>query len=223
MKPNDLKLPYAFCDRHPCIKDGVFYVPARFDLHQQFSFPLWEGVFPLNQPVYLEYCSGNGKWIARRALQDPDSNYVAVDIRFDRVRKIWSKIGNDKIPNLFCVYGDGFTLAKHYVKDHSVDEIFINFPDPWPKLRHMKHRLMKVPFIQEQQRILKPGGKITFVTDDVDYLNWTIANFRKVAEFEFCHEEPHYTFDIASYGSSYFEELWLSKGRKIYYLEVGKR
>lgn len=214
MKPKDLKAAFAWEDRRPLIEDRIFHVPAHYEKHHEFDFPGWSALFGNDNPVCIEYCTGNGAWIEQRALQYPDKNWVAVEMRYDRVRKIWSKIKNGELPNLIVVCGEAWTFTHHYVPTASVEEVYINFPDPWPKEKHEKHRLMKPRFLDELARALKPGKTVTFVSDDPDY----VTNTREVFQ-----EHPRFTTlsvrnDDPTYGTSWFETLWRRKGKDITYL-----
>ncbi len=225
MKPEDLKSPFSFDERQILIKDRVWFVPDYFDRYDQFQFPGFsdEQLFGNANPVYLEYCSGNGSWIAGRAQKDLKINYVACELKFGRVRKIWSKIKNFELDNLFAICGEGFGITKRYFTPASIDRVFINFPDPWPKKRHAKHRIIQEPFLDELLRVLKPNGIVTFVTDDNAYSDWTIERFLKIEGFESCLEEPYYSNELSEYGTSYFDTLWREKGRLIRYHQFRKK
>jgi tRNA (guanine-N7-)-methyltransferase len=219
MKPKHLKYPFPWEKREPLILDRVFYIPANYHEHQLFSFPDWEhpSLFGNTNPVHVEYCSGNGTWIAEKALQHPEINWLAVEIQFKRVRKIWSKIQNEKLPNLLVASGDANDLSRYYLRDSSVDAIYINFPDPWPKKRHAKHRIIQPSFINEMNRTIKKNGIITFVTDDPDYSMWTEDHLGRQDGLKTCHPSPYYITELPGYGTSYFENLWREKGKRIHY------
>ena len=158
MKPKDLKSPFSFEERTPLLKDGVLYVPEYYDNHSAFGHLDWKVIFGNTNPVSIEFCSGNGEWIIQKAQDNPDTNWVAVELQFERVRKIYSKRHNLGINNLLIVCGEALTFARHYVADASVEQAYINFPDPWPKKRHAKHRLIKPPFPKELARIVTYRG-----------------------------------------------------------------
>lgn len=221
MKPKDLKSPYSWEERHPLLVDRIFFIPEHYDNHSSFSLPDWKTLFGKEGRVHLEFCSGNGKWVLERASDHPGIHWVACEIQFDRVRKIWSKMKNGNISNLWIVAGEAYTFSSNYLQEESVDEIFINFPDPWPKRRHEKWRLMKPSFIAELYRILKRGGKVTFVTDDENYRAWTMRHFLE-SSFQPLHPFPHYITDIPDYGTSYFDTLWRGQGKTISFLEFVK-
>jgi len=219
MKPEDLKSPFKWDERCVLIKDRIWYVPDYYEHYDNFTFPGWNSpeVFGNSNPVKVEYCSGNGAWVAEKAAADPQSNWVAVEKRFIRTRKIGSKIHNMHLNNLFSICGEAFNVTSRYFPPASVDEVYINFPDPWPKKRHAKHRIIQQRFLDEMVRILKPKGTITFVTDDPDYSILTIQEFQQHPNFESCYPEPFFTTEFPGYGTSYFEELWREKGKIIRY------
>lgn len=224
MKPEDLKSPFSWDERQILIKDRVWFVPDYFE-NDAFHFPGWAdpNVFGNEAPVYVEYCSGNGTWIAAKALADTAINWVAVEKKFCRVRKVWSKIKNNQLDNLFAICGEGWNLTRRYLPNASVDRVFINFPDPWPKKRHTKHRIIQPHFLDEMIRILKADGTLTFVTDDPDYSDWTIDAFSTHPGFVSCYEAPYYMTEQPQYGTSYFEELWRGKGKTIRYHQFQKK
>src|ERR1700733_14510049 len=108
MKPDDLKAPFAWNNRRVIVEDHIFYVPTRCETYSNFIFPGWNSplFFANENPVSIEYCSGNGAWIAEKAKGDPKMNWVAVEKKFMRVRKIWSKIKNLGLNNLIVICGE---------------------------------------------------------------------------------------------------------------------
>lgn len=219
MKPEDLKSPFTWDQRHIVIQDRVWYVPDQYEDYTSFSFPGWGNpqLFDQALPICIEYCSGNGAWVAAKAKAQPECNWIAIERKFDRVRKIWSKVKNYDLSNLLIVCGEGFRVTQHYFPPSSVQSVFINFPDPWPKKRHAKHRLIQVPFVEEIHRILQPTGVLTLVTDDESYSNNMIEVLHQVAGFQSLFGNPHYVTDYLDYGTSYFEDLWRQKGKVIRY------
>lgn len=209
MKPKDLPYPYGWDDRRPFLKDKIFYVPEYYEEHKEELFPSFAEFFGNDNPVHLEYCSGNGEWIINRARENPDKNWVAVEIWFERVRKIYSKTINYGIENLMIISGEGLTFSRQYLREGCLNGVYVNFPDPWPKKRHAKHRIIQSPFVDELRRTLVPGGTVTLVTDDITYKE------QMECEMEKWHKVPP---QQENYGSSFFERLWLSRGLEIHHL-----
>lgn len=224
MRPEDLKTPSSWDRRSILIHDRIWYIPGYYNANYEFSFPGWESVelFGNTNPVRVEYCSGNGAWIAAKAAEDPNSNWVAVEKKFIRVRKIWSKIKNLQLNNLIAVCGEGYNATRRYFPTSSVSDIYINFPDPWPKLRHAKHRLIQSEFISEMHRTLRPEAPMTFVTDDIAYSEWMIQKMESEKGFRTCYPKPYYSTEYEGYGTSYFDQLWREKGRRIRYHKFEK-
>ncbi len=215
MKAAELKYPYSWEDRYPILEKGVLFIPKYYEAHTSFS------LFEEGRRVFVEYCSGNGAWILQKALENPDVLWIAVERRLDRVRKIWSKMHNQNISNLLIVCGDAVTFSEHYIPDHCIEGIYVNFPDPWPKKKHAKNRLFQSPFVKALARVVKREGSATLVTDDLPYCLQMIETMR--VEWDSAFAEPYYVTEWPSYGDSYFDSLWRAKERTIHYLHFKNR
>jgi len=229
MKPKDLKPPFSWESRYVLLEDKVFYIPERYD-YAHFTFPGWEAIFGNNNPVYIEYCSGNGDWIIDQALASPQVNWVAVEKRFDRVRKIWSKRENLGIKNLLVTCSMAQTVTNEFIPKGSISKIFVNFPDPWPKDRHAKHRLFQPPFMKMVYGALKEGGELIGVTDDPDYIQQILevvtghGGLHSQFEAPYTKEAWPEEGEDKGYGkTSYFQALWSRLGRRFYFYRFEKQ
>lgn len=218
IKASDLRIPFTWDERRPVLLDRCLYIPGVYD-HEQWTPVPWAELFGNEQPVFVEYCSGNGQWIGERALQYPHLNWVAVEKRFERARMIWAKSHRESIPNLYVVCGEGRAFTRFYAPAGSVAEVFVNFPDPWPKRRHEKHRLVSAPFLRELLRIVEPGGKATCVTDDQPYASIMAGEFRKCPKWQSLLVAQQWP----DYGRSFFSDLWMEKGRTIHYMSYERK
>jgi tRNA (guanine-N7-)-methyltransferase len=222
MQPKNLKFPYKWEERRPEIQDSMLFIPDYYDRHQEWKFPSWEEIFGNSNPVIVEYCSGNGTWIAEKA-KDKSKNWIAVEWRFERVQKIWSKKKNQQLDNLFIVCGDAQIFIRQYLKDQSIDGVFVNFPDPWPKEKHAKNRLFQPPFMKELSRTVKSGAPFIVATDDPPYSEQlrdvTFAN----GGWDPVFKAPYYVTEWEGYGASYFDWLWREKGREIRYFQFARK
>ncbi len=219
MKATDLKYPFTWEERHPVLHERVLFVPRHYENHDVWPFPRWDSpsLFGKTGPVFVEYCSGNGEWILEKARVEPHLFWVAVEKRFDRVRKIWLKMQKQKLTNLLVVCGDALTFTKHYLPPCSIEGIYVNFPDPWPKPRHARNRIFQEPFIKEISRVVKKGGGATLVTDDPPYSLQMIEQMQIGDLWRSSFEAPYFKTDWPSYGSSFFDALWRKKGKVIHY------
>lgn len=190
----------------------MLYVPERLNY----------GEIALPQFDYIEYCSGNGDWIIEKAQEQPNVQWLAVEKRFDRVRKIWSKRENRGIQNLTIACGKAETITEHFLKNGLVQRIYINFPDPWPKGRHAKHRIFQRPFIEQMARILGAEGELICATDDVDYSGQILEEVLGSDCFTSLFDPPIQS-DWPGYGGSYFRDLWERLGRQIAFFHFQKK
>jgi len=225
MKPADLSPPIPKEEKLIFVHDRVWYIPSRPKNAEEFIFAGWnhQEFFANDLPVVIEYCSGNGAWIAEKALANPHLNWVAVEMKFDRVRKIWSKIKNLGLKNLMVICGEAHMATARYLANESMSDVYINFPDPWPKKRHAKNRLIQPEFANQLCRILKERKSLTFVTDDIPYSEWLIEVMGSHNCFESVYPQPFYLTEEKEYGTSYFDQLWRSKGLAIRYHCFQKR
>lgn len=195
--------------------------------HPALAFsPLdFEEIFPGFSPqssLHIEFCSGNGDWVLSKAAQDKTVYWVAIEKRLDRARKIWSKRKKQGLNNLFVVCSEAELFSKTKLKAAAFFQIAINFPDPWPKDKHAKHRLIQASFSKELSRLLSEEGELMLVTDDKPYCEQMIEVLSQNPELKARYEKG-YTLDFENYGNSYFDTLWREKGRDIHYLSYLKR
>lgn len=208
----ELRIPFSWQERRVAIVDGAWFVPpCTKDTH--FSFPGWEdtALFGNAHPIHIEYCSGNGAWIIERAHLFPLINWLAVEKRFDRARKIWAKAKNRNLTNLVVAWAEAHTLTHEFLPNASVEQVYINFPDPWPRRRQQKHRLISHGFIQEQARILRTGSRLWIVTDHEGYSQHIVRVLRASPAFIPELPEPYFIEAPLEYGTSFFDALFRGK------------
>ena len=220
MKPKDLSFFYKSGERKPEIRDNVFCVPRNYVGYDKFSMPdLQKVIFKNDNPIHVEFCSGNGEWIVKCAQLHPEINWIAVERKFSRVRKIWSKMKNHALDNLFIVCGNAEDFSEHYLPKGLVSSIYINFPDPWPKTRHAKNRLIQAPFVNLMAKISNVGATCIVVTDDKPYALQAIDEMQNSKMFKSAYQAPYFVDKPDEYGLSYFNRLWIEKGRDIHYIK----
>lgn len=222
MKSNDLIIPCSWEEREPLFVKSLLYVPPLYDQHQNFSSAEWNAYLNSNSSLVVEYCSGNGQWIIDQAMKHPEKNFIGVDKRFDRVKKIWKKIDVYNLKNLVAVFGDGLTFSQFYLQDQIIDEIYINFPDPWPKRIHGKNRLIKSDFVKEMHRLLKKEGKAILVSDNSPYIEEMKKVFIAEKNWKSAFPPPYHITEWEGYGVSFFETLFRRKNCAIHYLHFIK-
>ncbi|HRW58836.1 MAG TPA: tRNA (guanine(46)-N(7))-methyltransferase TrmB [Chlamydiales bacterium] len=218
-KAKDFIIPFSYEERRPAVLDQCFLIPKNYLNHDASVLPSFEDMFQNENPIHVEFCSGNGQWIIEKALTNPQINWVAVEIRFDRVRKIWVKMKNLGIKNLFIIFGDAKSYVEHYLDDNSIDHSYVNFPDPWPKEKHAKNRLIEESFLKGLSKKLKMRAPLLMVTDDFDTKDRMIEEALASQKFTPAYPAPYYIHSLEGYGGSYFDALWREKGKSIHYMK----
>ncbi len=135
------------------------------------------GIFPESAPVHMEIGCGKGNFACGMAKAHPDINFVAVekvaDVACVALEKAKAQAEERERDNLRFIIGDAKNLAEN-VKPHSVDCIYLNFSDPWPKSGHAKRRLTHRGFLEMYKNLLKEGGILKLKTDNVGLFDFTL-------------------------------------------------
>jgi tRNA (guanine-N7-)-methyltransferase len=130
---------------------------------------VWTGLFPVAQPIEVELGSGDGSFLVEHARRHPDRNFVGVERLLGRLRKLDRKGLRAGLRNLRLIRLEAAYLVDYLLPPASVQALHLYFPDPWPKRKHRRHRLVSEPFVNAAGRALVPGGAVYLRTDDADY------------------------------------------------------
>ena len=128
-----------------------------------------ENFFATPQPMEVELGAGDGSFLARYAQLHPERNFLAVERLLGRLRKLDRKGRRAKLANLALLRIEAAYFAEYLLPAHCAQALHIYFPDPWPKKKHRKHRLINMRFPQIARQVLVPGGTVYLRTDDADY------------------------------------------------------
>ena len=137
--------------------------------------------------VWLEIGFGGGEHMAAQAGRRPDVLILGAEPFLNGVASALRHVDEAGLGNVRLRQGDARQLLAD-LPDASLDRVFILFPDPWPKTRHHKRRLIQADSIAELARALKPGGRLRFATDWADYGAWTLERLTRAAEFRWTAE-----------------------------------
>ncbi|MFA6545157.1 MAG: tRNA (guanosine(46)-N7)-methyltransferase TrmB [Limisphaerales bacterium] len=136
------------------------------------------GHFPTPQPLEVELGCGDGTFIVEWARRNPTRNLLGVERLLGRIRKPDKRGRRSGLTNLSLVRIEIGYFLEHLLPRGSTDAIHVYFPDPWPKVKHRKNRLVNERFTELAARALKPGGVVYLRTDHVEYFEQMLAVFR---------------------------------------------
>ncbi len=129
----------------------------------------FESWFGRSAPLVLEIGSGMGETTAQLVENRPEVNYVAVEVYKPGLAQLLSRAVNTGLTNLRLLRGDALELLRRHVPEGSLNEVLIYFPDPWPKKRHHKRRLVQGPAMSLIASRVAPGGIVHLATDWEEY------------------------------------------------------
>ncbi|MEW5814541.1 MAG: tRNA (guanosine(46)-N7)-methyltransferase TrmB [Spirochaetota bacterium] len=133
----------------------------------------FSGIFPKKKgSLIMEIGFGMGIATAKIAGENPDKNYVCVEVHKPGVGKLLSEIEKKNLDNIRIIEADAYDVLTCMIQDSSLSGFHIFFPDPWPKIRHHKRRLIQDDFTRLLVLKLLPGGYIYVATDWEDYARW---------------------------------------------------
>ena len=119
--------------------------------------------------VLLEIGSGKGRFLISGATERPDANFIGIEKSLHYHRVIRDRVVTRGLTNIRLINHDAFLVLRDMLPDASIDEIHIYFPDPWPRKRQQKRRIIRAEVLVEMRRVLVPGGGGIYVTDHRQY------------------------------------------------------
>jgi tRNA (guanine-N7-)-methyltransferase len=140
-------------------------------------------IFPEKTKVIMEIGSGMGEATAQIANANPEVGYVAVEMHSPGLAALLILINQMELENIKLIREDATYLLANHIPDNSLDGIHLLFPDPWPKNRQHKRRMVQSEFIEIVGRKLKQGGFIHIATDWQPYADWIKVRFDKSGSF----------------------------------------
>ena len=167
--------------------------------------------------LYLEIGSGKGQFLVEMSKKNPARNYLGIERNVTCAGFTAKKLVEEEITNAKLLYMDA-EKALSIMKEKSVNIIYLNFSDPWPKTRHHKRRLTSDRFTSLYKKVLKDDGVIIQKTDNLELFNFSIETFLE-AGFKIIEEDRNYMLDDEDVLTEY-EEDFRSKNLPIYRMKV---
>jgi tRNA (guanine-N7-)-methyltransferase len=141
-------------------------------------------LFPAAQPLEVELGCGDASFLAEYARQNPAKNFIGVERLLGRIQKLDKKGRRLGLTNTRGVRIESTYFLQYLLPQHAAVALHIYFPDPWPKKKHRRHRLISATFPALARTTLSPGGTVFLRTDDTDYFQQMTEVFSAAKEFE---------------------------------------
>ena len=181
--------------------------------------PDWQSLFGNTNPIKLEIGFGMGNFLIEMAAKAPASNFIGIYFYHKGIRKLMTRIKKLQLKNIRVVYGDIRSKIPILFKDRELNTIYINFPDPWPKKKHVKRRLNKPEFIKQLAQKLNSEGTAYLPTDSESYAHEILAYFNAETLFQNLNSQQGFLKERINLPKTKYEKNFINAGEKIFYLE----
>ena len=175
-------------------------------------------IFSENQPLEVDLGCGDGSFLLGMAEHHPERNFLGVERLLGRVRKVCKRAKRGNIDNLKVLRLESRYTVEWLLAPGSVSRLHLLCPDPWPKVRHHRRRLIQQDFLEAVYKVLEPGGEFLFKTDHDEYFEWAEE---KVAEFGRFESLP-WPEDAFFYPKTDFQIQWEAEGKRLQGLRLKK-
>lgn len=179
----------------------------------------WQKEFARQASLYVELGTGKGDFISKLAESTPEVDFIGIEAQQDVLYSAARKVREAALPNVRLLVFDINELQEIFAPGE-VTRFYLNFCDPWPKVRHAKRRLTHISFLEKYRRILAPGGGLFFKTDNRALFDFSLTQFSLLGS-----EVQHLSYDLHAEScpdniETEYERKFSSLGEKINYCEV---
>ena len=184
---------------------------------------LFAGDVPSALPLVVELGFGRGEFLLGLAEASPEQAHVGVELSFRRSVKMARRLARSPLRNVRLVQGLAQQVVVEGLPDGSVACFWINFPDPWPKKRHARRRLIQPELAAGLVRRLVPGGSLRVATDDPPYAQWIDAVLRGVPDLENRHAPDAFVPEEEGRTRTAYEVEWRALGRPLHFFHYARK
>lgn len=179
----------------------------------------WNKLFKNDNPIYVEFGTGRGKFITTLAKQNPNINFIAFEIKEEVLLKAVQKAYEDNLDNILFAWANVENILDYFC-ENEISRVFINFCDPWPKKRWAKRRLTHKNFLDKYIFILDEEGEIHFKTDNESLFEFSLNEMASKFLLK------NISLDLANSDieniTTEYEDKFMAQNMKIYRLEAKK-
>jgi len=182
----------------------------------------WQAIFGNGQPIALEIGCGVGDFIALTASERPETNFIAIDFYNKGCYKTCRRIDVRGLKNVRVLREEARQFIVERIPKESLTAVYINCPDPWPKKKHRKRRLVNRAFMEFMRGYLAPGADFFFATDFDDYGIDVAEMMAGLEGFENILGPDLYRHEMEGYHLSKYMKKFMAEGKKIYFVHYRK-
>ena len=169
--------------------------------------------------IVLELGFGRGELLLDLASENPDRTYLGVEISRKRVEKMARRAEKRALANLFLLHAPAEYALERALPPSCVEELWINCPDPWPKKRHWRRRLIQPPLLALCARALAPGARVHLSTDHEGYRDWIAEALAGQTQLVNLHAPAPWVAERPARRETAYEAEWRAEGRAIAYFD----
>ncbi len=190
---------------------------------EELSMPAdWGTIFGNANPLALEIGCGIGDFIVSTAAEHPDWNFIAIDFYNKGCWKSCRRIDRAGLTNVRVLRVEARQFIAERIPKGVLAKVFINCPDPWPKKKHRKRRLVNRQFLEFLQDYMAPAADFYFATDFDDYGTDVAGMMSGLPGFANCLAPDLYRHELAGYHLSKYMNKFMAEGKKIYFVHYRK-
>ncbi|XRX43070.1 MAG: tRNA (guanosine(46)-N7)-methyltransferase TrmB [Buchnera aphidicola (Tetraneura sorini)] len=199
------------------------YYPL-FGLKYQKFYIDWLQVFKGFKPIVLEIGFGNGESLINSAIEHPNKNFLGIELYLPGIGNILKKINCLNLKNIRIIYSNALDVLSDMIRDCELSEIRLFFPDPWPKRKHHKRRIVQEKFLKIVHKKLDFGGILYIITDCENYFFKILQNVKLLDCYIDLSKSRNYIIDsFSGRVLTKFEKKGIKLGNKIFHLVFCKK
>ncbi len=182
----------------------------------------WKSVFRNKNPIDCEIGFGNGDFLIKKSTLHPERNFFGIDYSIESFRRAKKTIEKTNTPRVKLVCLEAKAAFIVLIPEKSISHIYLNFPDPWPKKKHYKNRLLDKEFLKIAASCSTNKGKIIIATDDPFYRDFILEEISAVHLWEPLFRKG-WTNELSDHFSTKYEKKWRNEGKEIFYMMFQKK
>jgi tRNA (guanine-N7-)-methyltransferase len=193
------------------------------DLRDAGVLASFAGDLPAPRGLVVELGFGRGEFLWALAEGDPERAFLGVEYSGKRVLKMARRLAKGGPANVRILEGRAEDAVLDLLDPGSVDTFWVNFPDPWPKARHHRRRMLQPAFVRALAERLRPGGALEVATDDVPYAEWIAAALAGEALLENLLAPEAFAREVPGRKATAYELEWRAEGRPLHFFRYRRR